>query len=376
MTADAPTPDDVKNTISRGGYLLVALWALGILLLFAAGGYFGARLLQGYKAETVKMRQAWIEATTTDLEAAAPEIKVTPGGEPVDVTVGIRLNRMEAISMRESSWMADLDIWFRWTGDTVKPGENFHIVNGDISLREREEAVAEGFEHYERYNVKARLAANFDLARFPFGDQAVTIQVEDGAQGAENLRYVPDEQDSGVSRLGVPASLKIIQTLAAVKLHGYQSRRGDPRKPEGEADVHSRFVFALLLAPPGASLFIKLFQALFASVAIALVVFFIKPIQVDPRFGLGVGAFFAAVGNNIYVASVLPHANRLALPDMVNAVGLATIFLTLVQSTISLYIFDSLGRERLRRLFDHVSFVAFLTGFIALNLAFPLVSLP
>jgi hypothetical protein len=53
-----------------------------------------------------------------------------------------------------------------------------------------------------------------------------------------------------------------------------------------------------------------MFQALFASVAIALIVFFIKPIHVDPRFGLGVGAFFAAVGNNIFVGSMLPPAHR------------------------------------------------------------------
>ena len=367
--------DDVKNAISRGGYLFVTLWTLGILLLYALGGYFGTRLLQGHKVETAKMRQARIEAPTTDLEATAPEIKITPGSQPVDVAVGIRLNRMEAISLRESSWTADFNIWFRWTGEKVNPGEHFHIINGDIILREREEAFAEGSEHYERYNVKARLAANFDLGRFPFGDQVVTIQVEDGTQGAEILHYVPDEQDSGVSRQGVPANLKILRKLTAVKLHSYQSKRGDPRVPEGETDVYTRFIFALLLAPPGAALFIKLYQALYASVAVALAVFFIKPIHVDPRFGLGVGAFFAAVGNNIYVGSMIPYSSKLGLPELVNAVGLATIFLAVVQSTTSLYIFDSLGRERLRRFFDHISFVAFLIGFIAVNLAFLLVSI-
>jgi hypothetical protein len=374
MIADKSSPDGRKNVISRADYFFVSLWTLGILLLYAIGGSSGARLLQGYKAEAAKMRQALIEAATTDLEAAAPEIKVVPGSEPVEVSVGIHVNRIEEFSMRESSWTADLDIWFRWIGDAVNPGEHFHIVNGDISFREREEALAEGSEHYERYHVKARLAAHFDQVRFPFGNQAAIIQVEDRAQGAEILRYIPDERDSGFSGPGIPASLKIIRTLAAVNRHGYQTSRGDPRVPEGEADIHSRFVFAMVLAPPGGSLFIKLFQALFASVAIALVAFFIKPIHVDPRFGLGVGAFFAAVGNNIYIGSILPYTSRVGLPELVNAVGLGTIFLTLVQSTISLYIFDSLGREKLRRLFDHVSFVVFLAGVIGLNLIFVLLA--
>jgi hypothetical protein len=128
----------------------------------------------------------------------------------------------------------------------------------------------------------------------------------------------------------------------------------------------------LILAPPGAGLFIKLFQALFASIAIAFVAFFIKPIHVDPRFGLGIGAFFAAVGNNIYIGSVLPYSSQISLASMINAVGLFTIFLTLVQSTISLYIFDTKGRERLSRFFDHVSFAVFLIGYLAINLVLPI----
>jgi len=116
----------------------------------------------------------------------------------------------------------------------------------------------------------------------------------------------------------------------------------------------------------------KMFQALFASVAIAFIVFFIKPIHVDPRFGLGVGAAFAAVGNNIFVGTMLPPAEGITLIAMVNAIGLATIFLTLVQSAISLYVLDTLGKERLRVFFDMVSFIVFLIGYAVVNLMLPL----
>jgi hypothetical protein len=107
-------------------------------------------------------------------------------------------------------------------------------------------------------------------------------------------------------------------------------------------------------------------------VAIAFIVVFIRPIHVDPRFGLGVGAFFAAITNNILVGTSLPPVGRFSLTAMVNALGLATIFLTLVQSTISLYIEDTMGREKLRRFFDQVSFAVFLIGYTATNLLLPL----
>ena len=303
-----------------------------------------------------------------DLEELAPEEKATLGREPVDVAVGIRINRISAFSLRESTWRADFDIWFRWSGDGVEPGGNFDVVNGEVDHLEREESYTDGSERYERFNVRAGLTINLDASRFPFSDQVMSIQVEDRADGADRLQFIPDEKDSGVSRLGIPPSLKITRTTAASKLYGYKSRRGDPRISDGRTDVHSRFIFAFLVVPPGAGLFFILFQALFASIAIAFVVFFIKPTQVDPRFGLGVGAFFAVVGNNIYVASVLPFSGQISLSGMVNGIGLITVFLTLFQSTVSLYLFDIKGRERLSRFFDHVSFVAFLVGYVAVNL--------
>jgi hypothetical protein len=93
---------------------------------------------------------------------------------------------------------------------------------------------------------------------------------------------------------------------------------------------------------------------------------------VDPRFGLGVGAAFAAIANNIFVGSLLPPSGGVTLSAMVNAVGLATIFLTLVQSTIALYIEDTLGQEKLRVFLDRISFAVFVAGYGVVNLLFPL----
>jgi hypothetical protein len=368
--------NNLKDTITRRGYRFVILWAVGILLLYAVGGYLGVRTLQGYKADTEKFRQAWIESKTTEVDAQAPDVRIRPGAKPVEVLVGIYINRIGEFSIREGNWAADFDIWFRWTGDGIKPGENFNVVNGQIDLREKKKRYVRGREQYERYRVKARLTKYFDPSRFPFSYEALTIQVEDDVRGAETLRYVADEPGSGINRLGIPQNLKIAKSLVTVKLHNYVSGRGDPRLPAGAEDVHSRFIFAMLGSPPSWGLFGMMFQALFASIAIAFIAFFIKPIHVDPRFGLGVGAFFAAIGNNIFVGTILPQAERVTLAGMVNGIGLATIFLTLVQSAISLYILDTMGREELRRFFDKVSFAVFLIGYAVVNLMLVLAAKP
>jgi hypothetical protein len=358
--------------MTRGGYRFVVIWAVGILLLYLIGACLGVLRLWTYKAETMKMRQAWLEGAAKEPGSPIPEINARTAGGPVKVLVGIYVNRIGEFAMKEAGWTAEFDIWFRWTGMGVNPGETSQIVNGQLESREKQEAYVREGEHYERYRVRARMSKYFEPARFPFADEPLTIQVEDRVHGVESLQFVPDTRDSGISPTAILQQLTVSRFAMAAEPHKYGTSRGDPRSTTEDGDVYSRFVFAMLLNPPGTIFYLKLFNALFASVAISFIVFFIKPIHVDPRFGLGVGAFFAAVGNIIYIGSLLPRASGLTLTDMVNAIGLATIFLTLVQSAISLYIFDTMGREKLSRFFDRVSFAAFLIGYAVINLVLPL----
>ena len=115
----------------------------------------------------------------------------------------------------------------------------------------------------------------------------------------------------------------------------------------------------------GLGLFTKMFQALFISVAVALLTCFIKPIHVDPRFGLGVGGLFATVANAYFVGSLVPESNEFSLADIVNLLGIVTILLSLTQSTLSLHVYETLGRPALSRRFDRVGFWTTLIGFVA-----------
>jgi len=65
-------------------------------------------------------------------------------------------------------------------------------------------------------------------------------------------------------------------------------------------------------------------------------------------------------------------STKLSLADMVTGIGLATIFLVLAESVISLYVFDSKGREKLSRLLDKTTFVVLLLGYVILNVLLPL----
>lgn len=371
MSDEVPERDAARETITRGGYRLIVIWAAAILILYAAIAFLGASRLHEYRARAESRLQALLAAATD--EAPAAQLTQSPSTPaPVTVLVGVYLNQAQDLSISGSSWKADFDIWFRWRGETVDPGEHFQIANGAVESKEKLDSYAQGGERYERYRVRALLVTRFDMSRMPFGGEVLGLMIEDGRDGADRLQYVADYSGIGVSPNAVGSNWRIGQAMSYVTDYHHVSRRGDPRLADGSGDVRSRYMFGVWGTSSGWSMYAKLFIALFLAVSIAFIAFFIKPIHVDPRFGLGIGAVFAAVGNNIFAGFSFLSGEGVTLAQMINGVGLVTIFLTIVQSAVSLWIFDSMGRERLSRVFDRVCFAMFLAGYLAVNIALPL----
>jgi hypothetical protein len=102
-------------------------------------------------------------------------------------------------------------------------------------------------------------------------------------------------------------------------------------------------------------------------VAIALLVFFMNP-RGDGRVGLGIGAFFAAVASSYVTSSELPGIGILTLSDLVNILGMSTIIFSVLCSIIVMKIAEVEKNLRLAKIFDKLSLVIFLTGYIIANI--------
>lgn len=357
--------NEPENTITRQDLRLVSLWAASILIFYALVCYFAVGALRGYKAEAERNFHARVREATEERNASSTDVK------PVRVMVGIYICRIADFSIKDAVWEADFDIWFRWTGDKIDPGNTFRLANGEIDSKERREAYTYRLQHYERYHVRAHITKYFDASRFPFGGTGLPIEVEDGMNDVSRLRYVADRQSNGFSREGIPPALHVMQWLGGVDEDAYGSSFGSPRVPVGTSSVHSRYIFGMVVHPPSGRLFLTMFVALFAAVLISLIAASIRPIHEDGRFGLGIGAFFAAVGNSFTVNTIIPQSNQLTLTSMVNGIGLFTIGLTIAQSIISLHLYE-LGKDRLSVLFDKVSFIVLLLAYAATSILLPL----
>jgi hypothetical protein len=230
-----------------------------------------------------------------------------------------------------------------------------------------------GDEHYVRYRVSAEITKFFDISLFPCDNHFITIAIELPGKLREELLFVADEKNSTVSSRVKAPGYEIYQTKLLEKAHSYKTARGDPRLPEGVGvkSTHSQLRYGIGIHRVGWSFYFKMFEGLFVAVAISMLALFIKPTNLDPRFGLGVGALFAAVANTYMTTQLEPDTGEIALADIINGLGIGMIFLTMIQSTISLTLYEA-NHEVLSRWFDKITFAVFFLGYTEINLILPL----
>jgi hypothetical protein len=192
------------------------------------------------------------------------------------------------------------------------------------------------------------------------------IAIEDGEREDDKLQFVADEHNCAVSpRVRVPGwgqgSHKV-----GISRHTYTSNYGDTDLGTGKESHYSRFSFVIELKREGWGYFWKLFAGLFTATLISMLVFFIKPTQVDPRFGLGAGAIFAAVASEYIVTSSLPDTSVLTMADTLHIVSFFFIFASIAESTYSLALDLTEDPELCARskLVDRISAVVMGLGYI------------
>jgi hypothetical protein len=346
---------------------LEPLWVRGwiaVLVVFFATAGLGLAWKQA--ASRRAERHAW--QAVMDPHAADPGM-TSPERVPTDsartVEIGIYLERITDLAIRDSRFAVVCDVWFSWTGETFDPAEHLVVVDGAVDTIELLDESHEADRHHRRYQLTATITKPFRIDHFPLDRHLLLIAFENGAMLRSELLFVPDLKNTAVSSRAAVHGYRLDSLTAIEKPHSYKTSRGTPDVMPGAKTTFSQARFGVAIARDGWGLFLKMFQALFVAVAIALLPCFIRPTDVDPRFGLGVGALFAAVANAYLVGTYVPDTGEFALADMVNLLGTVTILLTLVESTVSLHLFEHRGDRELSRRLDRVSFAVTLGGFVA-----------
>jgi hypothetical protein len=346
--------------------LWMKAWLVLLAVVFVVPSFSLARMQW-------QARQAERRALAATLDPAIPD----PGGEPIEdvatdgarrVTIGFYLENVGNVSLHDGSWSAVLDVWCRWRDasaeDPFNPFEHLIAVDGTITDSALMAHVDDGADHYELRRLSVTFTKPFRIRTFPVDDHLLMASFENSAHTRKELLFVADQADTAISHRASLSNYRIVRSLVVENPHTYKTSRGRSDIDEDHRRTYSQPRFVILIDRGGIGLFAKMFQALFVSVAVALLTSFIKPTHVDPRFGLGVGGLFAVVANAYVVGSLSPETNDFSLADVVNLLGIITILLSLAQSTMSLHVYETLDQPTLSRRFDRASFWVTLGGFL------------
>jgi hypothetical protein len=285
------------------------------------------------------------------------------------VTVGVYVNQMPMMSLKDNKFQWDFYIWFRWRGKLDKPPfETFEIVNGKIDSKQLITNQLKDGEHYACVRIQATMTKFWDVRRFPFDNHAPEIVIEDGLHEVEELAYVADTINSQYNPDLKAPGWVVTGGEAQVVSHTYTTNYGDRTLPSNTESEYSRFVYSIHLERSGLGVLPKLFFPLWVAVALALLSLFILPSETSPRFGFAASAVFASVGAMYSMNASLPPTTAFTVAERVNMLALASVFLSLTSTVYSCHKFKTTGNLPRSLKFDRRAVIAILIFFLFSNI--------
>ncbi len=357
-------------TSPRRGRLLFG-WILLLAAIYLGIGTLAVRSIDGERRSAIQAQETRMTPGVVEAGLTPPD-PIPATGDFVPVTVGLYLDGIETVSIRDSFWNATFYVWFRWHGDrALNPGASFRLVDGRIERREvMEESTGPDGSHYQRFRITARVTKFFNTTRVPLDSHMLNIYIEDGRLDASRMRYVADTASAISSRVRV-AGYRVSGFRTVVKPHTYRSAYGDPNLPPDARATFTELAVAVNIQRSGPGVYLKVFIGLFAGMALAFTSFALRAADAGPRFSMLAGAYFGAVANSYLAGSLIPSSGQFGLVEYVTFLGLFTIFLSLLATVLSAFIWNTLDDKPFSRRFDRWTVAVVALGYVAINVLLP-----
>jgi hypothetical protein len=275
--------------------------------------------------------------------------------KPEEVTIGMLVNRVDAINLKESTYDVDFYVWFVWSDLSIKPGETFEIVNGRINARAESDIHDVEGGRYSCYRVQATIIKEFDLFKYPRDRHHLTIEIED-ATSEVRLVYKLDDRNSMLSDDFYVPGFTASGGKFDVTGHVYNTNYGDPNLASDNKSVYSRFIASFDIHRPSGAAALKLYIGVFAAAMIGFLSLLARARQAEVRFGLGSAALFAAIATQFVIATNMPETSILTVPDLVCIATISSVFITLLNSALGLAL-SYVELDRISRRLDVALFV-------------------
>ncbi len=243
----------------------------------------------------------------------------TPG--PIKVTVGAYVNDIQAIDLQSHSYVVDLYVWFRWTDRSYDPTETFEFMNTfdpeahvQTVLYDEPQEQPDG-SLYAIVRHQGAFSNKFDVAQYPFDNQAIIVAIEDSEYSNADLVFSLDDKPLTLNPDIRLPGYTVGKSHARVTAKSYATNFGDLSEPA--ETPYSRASLVVPIKRPAVSGGVKVFLPVVLIILCAMLALMLDPVHVDARIGLSITALLTLVATQFTAAGNLPEVAYLTMLDQI-----------------------------------------------------------
>jgi hypothetical protein len=282
--------------------------------------------------------------------------------------LGIYVNAVYDFNLDEKSFSTDFWVWTNCRNDSLNFKDVLELPNSKaVEFTNFSVEKIAGW-NWATQKCKAQLMHQWDISRFPFDTQTLSIELENSEYDATRLVYQADTANSKIDSVFNSTEWCVEKFIIKGDVRRYETTYGNPEL--SGTSSYPRVVAEITIKRKNSWLVLsKMLTGVYAAFLISCLVFFVSSENQDSRFGLCVGGLFAAIGNKYIVESVVPSTITNTLMDNVHNLTFTFILLIVGIIIISLKLFESEDpRKRSRSLWlDRVAFYSIVIAYASTN---------
>ncbi len=257
------------------------------------------------------------------------------------VFVGVHVNDIQEINMRNHSYRMDFYVWFRWRDEKLNPAATAEFMNAfdpashvRTALYDKPQKMPDG-SLYMILRDQGEFSTKFPLQQYPFDQQKLSVMVEDSLHDKNELVYVPDTVDDAPVTMNGKIYLpgfNLGEAALNIGTSDYPTRFGDISQKEQSS--YSRAEFSVPVTRPWLASSIKIFLPIALVLFCTGLIFLVHPVYIEGRLGVAITALLTLVALQLTSASSLPDVDYLLLTDKIYLLSYFFIIATLMQLVV------------------------------------------
>lgn len=284
---------------------------------------------------------------------------------PDTVKTGIYITSIHDIDFKQKEYTINLWLWLTYKNKDFDFLQNLEIPQAKTVARSFSTIDTSGGRIYMLMKLQCVMKDSWKIENFPFDRQVLRLGIENSQYDSRSLVFAADTLGKHFDPLFTLRGWNIDSFDLSIGIKAYETTFGDESLPRPHVE-YSTFKVKIGLQRDAADLFWKMFLGMYVAFLIAYICFYIHADNIDSRFGLSVGALFAAIGNKYIIDSSLPESTSLTLVDTLHGLTLLFIFAVVTSSAYALHLVKK-NKLRQANRFDMVIAQVLLITYLVIN---------